>query len=186
MRPLTGGLPPLPPLPLLLMCAWCLWLGVCAVLVVFWGLHMCFLGVAHVLHMCHGPGMARNGYRLGKSTVTLVLDPELVDRMRRKAARNGRSMQAEWERAALSWLGEEVEDDGRGAGPGRGRTVVADGGGPRPVAGGGGEDHARVGADRVSRTVGDLASDPFFDDLEFLPAVGDTRALRVVPDESPF
>jgi hypothetical protein len=125
--------------------------------------------------------MARNTYRDGLAQVNVVLDPELRDRMRRRAARNGRSMSEEFRLAALEWLGEGVEDGVRGVGPGSGRFAAADVGGSRPPDGGDRLHTAVVGVGDVA----DLTADPFFDDVEFLPAVGDTRSLRAVPD-APF
>lgn len=73
--------------------------------------------------------MARNGYRIGKAQVNLVVDPELRDRMRRKADRNGRTMSQEWLLAAAAWLGEEVPDVDAGVDSRRGVRAAAEGSG---------------------------------------------------------
>ena len=110
--------------------------------------------------------MARNGYRAGLAQVNVVVDPELRDRMRRKAQRNGRSMSEEFRLAALAWLGEEVGDADAGVGSRFGVSVAADGSRSGRVPGGSGgvpagvvahavpasliaDSHVPVAADRV-------------------------------------
>lgn len=91
--------------------------------------------------------MARNDYRVGRKTATVVLPLALHGQMKRAAADAGLSMQ-EW---LVEAAREKVSRDGRGGvGPRSGRDAVAGGGGPGLAAPSGGEADAGVG-------VGDVA-----------------------------
>ena len=77
--------------------------------------------------------------------VQVWLDPELLERVDRKAVRRGVSRQAALVEALREWLGE-VDDGGRAVGPGSGRFAAAERGGSRPDPFGDGGDSAVVGA----------------------------------------